>query len=325
MRVTIKDIAMAAGVTPSVVSNVLTGRTAARCAPAKKQEIMELVRKMGYRPNKAAQGLANKKSKQIGLLSYSPKDPAYAEIIAEIHDQLSRKGYGIICGFWNSIDRVENAFESVLSYPLDGLISLHDELYELIPEGLPAVFGGAEFPGKNCVIQDKEKYFRDAGDFLKKLGHTKIGYFASNATAMDDLFQKTVQEYGFINKKKWNRKSTGFYEDALVEAGELFKESDLPTAILCRNDYTALAAMKEAKKAGIKVPENLTIIGADGLQAAFYSDPPLTTFRFPVERFVEKLLEKLFTTDENKETVKIPLELQERETSGKCPMEKNNN
>ena len=80
--------------------------------------------------------------------------------------------------------------------------------------------------------------------------------------------------------------------------------------------------MKEAKKAGIKVPEDLTIIGADGLPAAFYSDPPLTTFRFPVEKFVEKLLEKLFTTDENKETVKIPLELQERETSGICRTEK---
>ncbi|MBR2365312.1 MAG: LacI family DNA-binding transcriptional regulator [Lentisphaeria bacterium] len=322
MRVTIKDIAAGAGVTPSVVSNVLTGRNSARCSPAKKQEIMELVRKMGYRPNKAAQGLVKKKSKQVGLLSYSPRDPAYAEIIAELHDQLSRRGYSIICGFWNSIDNVENAFESVLSYPLDGLVSLHDELYELIPEGLPVVFGGADFPGRNCVIQDKKKYFRDAADYLKKLGHTKIGYFASNDATLDALFLEVVQEYSFINRKEWNPKSTGFYEDALVAAKQLFKTADLPTALLCRNDYTALAAMKEAKKAGLKVPEDLTIIGADGLPAAFYSDPPLTTFRFPVEKFVEKLLEKLFTADSNKETVKIPLELQERGTSGKCRMEK---
>ena len=322
MRVTIKDIASAAKVTPSVVSNVLNNRNSARCAPAKKQEILDLVRKMGYRPNKAAQGLANKKSKLVGLLSYSPKDPAYAEIIAEIHDQLSSKGYGIICGFWNSNENVENAFESVLSYPLEGLISLHDELYEMIPKGLPVVFGGAEFPGKNCVIPDKKKYFSDAGDFLKELGHRKIGYFASNDTVLDVYFQEMVKEYGFINKKEWNPKSTGFYEDALVAASKLFKDTDLPTALLCRNDYTALAAMKEAKKAGIKIPEELTIIGADGLQAAFYSDPPLTTFRFPVERFVEKLLEKLFTTDGNKETVKIPLELQERGTSSMCKSEK---
>ena len=322
MRVTIKDIASAAKVTPSVVSNVLNNRNSARCAPTKKQEILDLVRKMGYRPNKAAQGLANKKSKQVGLLSYSPKDPAYAEIIAEIHDQLSSKGYGIICGFWNSNENVENAFESVLSYPLEGLISLHDELYEMIPKGLPVVFGGAEFPGKNCVIPDKKKYFSDAGDFLKELGHRKIGFFASNDTLLDAYFQEMVKEYGFINKKEWNCKSTGFYEDALNLGKEFFSQQELPTALLCRNDYTALAAMKEAKKAGIKVPEDLTIIGADGLLAAFYSDPPLTTFRFPVERFVEKLLEKLFTADGNKETVKIPLELQERGTSTICKSEK---
>ncbi|MBR2905708.1 MAG: LacI family DNA-binding transcriptional regulator, partial [Lentisphaeria bacterium] len=250
MRVTIKDIASAAKVTPSVVSNVLNNRNSARCAPAKKQEILDLVRKMGYRPNKAAQGLANKKSKQVGLLSYSPKDPAYAEIIAEIHDQLSSKGYGIICGFWNNRENVKNAFESVLSYPLDGLISLHDELYEFIPEGLPVVFGGAEFPGKNCVIPDKEKYFRDAAEFLRSLGHRKIGYFASNDVTFDALFLKMVQDYGFISKEKWNCKSTGFYEDALMQARELFQSGDLPTALLCRNDYTALAAMKEAKAAG---------------------------------------------------------------------------
>lgn len=316
MRVTLKDIATAAGVTPSVVSNVLTGRNNARCASEKRKQILELVEKMGYRPNKAAQWLVNRKSRQIGLLCYSPKDPVYAEIIAELHDQLSRRNYSIICGFWNSFNNVKNAFESVLSHPLDGVICLHDQFHELIPSGLPCVFGGFNQPEKNSIIPDKKKYFYDAGEYLKSLGHSRIGYFASNAPFMDTLFQEMVQDFGFINKPEWNVKSTGFYDDALLQAKSLFQLEDLPSALLCRNDYTALAALKEARSAGIKVPEALTIIGADGLHATAYSDPPLTTFRFPVEIFVEQLLEKLFSKVSG-DTLLIPYILEERGTSGK--------
>ena len=312
VRVTIKDIAARAGVAPSVVSNVLTGRNCSRCSPRKRQEILDAVRETNYRPNRAAQGLVKKKSKLVGLLSYSPRDPAAARIIAEVHDQLSRRAYGVICGFWNNADNVKSAFDSVLSYPLDGLICLHDSLFELIPEGLPAVYGSAELPGKNCVLRDRLGYFEDAGKFLRELGHEKIGFFGSNNPLPGRNFLDMVRRYGFVTKKEWCPMGSGFFDDSLELGRRLFAQKELPSALLCHNDLTAFAALKTAKEAGIRVPEELTVIGSDGLDGTRYCDPPLTTFRFQVDKYVERILDKLFGSGEpGIEYIPMMLELRE--------------
>ena len=152
MRVTLKDIAAAAEVTPAVVSAVLSGNGHIRCSEEKRRFILETVRRMNYRPNRAAQLLGRKRSRQIGVLHYSPQSPSIARVTGELQKQLFQRGYHAIFGFWSNHEEAVPAFESVLSYPLDGLICAHNRLYEMIPPDLPTVFfADANFPGPDSL------------------------------------------------------------------------------------------------------------------------------------------------------------------------------
>jgi DNA-binding LacI/PurR family transcriptional regulator len=295
MRVTIKDIAVAAGVTPSVVSAVLNGSKTVRFSKRKESEILSLVHTLGYRPNRAAQGLVRRKSRQIGILCYSPRDLFSARLVAEIQEQLSALGYNAIFGFWSSFKTAPGAFESVLSYPLDGLICKHEELWDMIPEGLPTVYCVQSCPGRCCVSVDFTTYFHDALEYLTGLGHRRIGFFSWNDKYLFNEFLKKADEFGLEVRPEYNPQGTGLYDRALELGRELFSRKEFPSALLCRNDIAAFAAINAAREFGIRIPEDLSIMGADNLDVAGYFNPPLTTFDIPVDTFVSTILKSLFS------------------------------
>ena len=294
MRVTIKDIATAAGVKPAVVSAVLNGSRTIRFSDKTRDRILELVRKMRYRPNRVAQGLVTKKSRLIGVLCYSPRDPSAARIIDELQTQLSEQGYNAIFGFWRDAISARSAFESVLVYPLDGLICIHSELYDMIPENLPTVFGEYIDDSKCSVIPDTSGFIRSGLEYLTGLGHRRIGYFSWVNPVLAEKFVQTAKELGVETSAAWSPRGTGFYDKAIELGSNLFRSDHLPTALLCTNDITAFAAINAARAAGLRIPEDISIIGMDNIDIAGYFDPPLTTFAFPYHEYVAQTLECLF-------------------------------
>lgn len=292
-RVTIRDIAAAAQVSPSLVSAVLNRNTAIRYSKEREKQILELVKKTGYRPNRAAQVLGKGRSRQIGVLSYSPADPSVARLIGELEKQLSRRGYSAIYGFWSDFGSIRGAFDSVLAHPLDGLICMHNELAELIPSGLPTVFY-SDVPGRCCVMLNYGRYFDLVLSYLAGLGHRKAGFFGWQSRELYDLFREKAVRLNITPVKKWSPKSSGFFEDARTAALELFSKGERPEALLCRNDVVAFAVINAAEASGIRVPEDLSVTGFDDISPAAYFIPPLTTCGAPAERIASSLLDRLF-------------------------------
>ena len=293
MRVTIKDIAAAAGVSPAVVSAVLNRNKSIRCSEEKRQVILELVRRMGYRPNRAAQALGKRKSRLIGVLSYSPSDPSVARIIGELERQISERGYSAVFGFWSDYDSIMDAFDSVLAHPLDGLISMHDGTIDIIPEGLPTVYY-SDVPGKCCVKLDYRQYFEQVLTLLSDLGHKTVGFVCWHRENLYELFCSCCAEKKLQTSAAWCPEGSGFYENALKAAKDLFNRPDRPDALVCRNDVVAFAVINAAMQCGLRVPEDISVVGFDDIAPASYFIPPLTTCGAPAEKIASTLLDALF-------------------------------
>lgn len=292
-RVTIRDIAAAAQVSPSLVSAVLNRNRAIRYSKAREKQILDLVRDMGYRPNRAAQVLGKGRSRQIGVLSYSPADPSVARLIGELEKQISRRGYSAIYGFWSDFASIRGAFDSVLAHPLDGLICMHDGLCDLIPPELPTVFY-SHIPGRCCVTLDYEQYFDLTLSYLASLGLESAGFFGWHAGEFYDLFLQKAARWGISPVERWSPRSSGFYDDAFDQAMELFAREKHPDALLCRNDVVAFAVINAAVRSQVRVPGDLAVTGFDDIAPAACFIPPLTTCGAPAERIADALLEKLF-------------------------------
>ena len=294
MRVTIKDIAAAASVSPAVVSAVLNKNGAIRCSKEKKEQILALVRSMGYRPNRAAQALGKRRSRQIGVLSYSPIDPSVARIIGELERQISDRGYSAVFGFWSRFSSIADAFDSVLAHPLEGLICMHDGSTELIPAGLPTVFY-SEVPGRCCVMLNYRQFFEQVLGLLVEQGHKTVGFFSWHKEELFHLFCRVCSEKGLTVWKDWSPKGSGFYDDALAAGKELFSTLKHPDALVCRNDVVAFAMINAAKQCNLRVPDDISVTGFDDIAPAGYFIPTLTTCGAPAEKIASTLLETLFS------------------------------
>ena len=312
MRATLKDIAAAAEVTPAVVSAVLSGNENIRCSREKRALILEAVKRMNYRPNRAAQILGRKTSRQIGVLHYSPQSPSIARVIGEVQKQLFQRGYHAIFGFWSTHEEAVPAFESVLSNPLDGLICAHNQLAEMIPPELPTVFFD-RVPGRCCVALDYLKYLDDALDYLTGLGHRKIGFLGWRNEAHFSRFQEKLASCGGATRPEWNPSGPSVYDSGLEMAEALLRCEELPTALLCRNDILAFAVINTLRRHKIRVPEDMSVVGFDNIEAAGYFSPALTSFGASAQNIASTLLDTLFAGPEPGETL-IPLRLYERET-----------
>jgi len=316
MRTTLKDIAAAAEVTPAVVSAVLSGNGNIRCSKEKRALILDAVKRMNYRPNRAAQVLGRKSSRQIGVLHYSPQSPSIARVIGEVQKQLFQRGYHAIFGFWSTHEEAVSAFESVLSNPLDGLICAHNRLAEMIPPELPAVFFD-RVPGRCCVALNYLKYIDDALAYLIGLGHRKIGYFGWRNEERFGYFKEKLAAMGGITKPEWNPSGESVYDSGLQMAEVLLQTGELPSALLCRNDILAFAVINTLRRHHLRVPEDVSVIGFDDIEAARYFYPSLTSFGASPRRIAAMLLDTLFAGPVPGEKL-IDLELRARETCIRC-------
>ena len=143
MAVTMRDIARVAQVDPSVISAVLNGSKSIRVSAEKRRQVLNLVKKMNYRPNLTARSLITRKSFAIGVLAYSTRGRFYAAMMAELQQQLLTRGYAGIYAFWNDDSEVEKAYDTILTRGVDGIITTHDNP-ALFPRDIPTVIYGMQ-------------------------------------------------------------------------------------------------------------------------------------------------------------------------------------
>lgn len=294
MAVTMRDIARVAQVDPSVISAVLNGSKSIRVSAEKRRQVLNLVKKMNYRPNLTARSLITRKSFAIGVLAYSTRDRFYAAMMAELQQQLLSRGYAGIYAFWNDDSEVEKAYDTILTRGVDGIITTHDNP-ALFPRKIPTVIYGMQQEDYDCVLLDYETAIRNSLGYLLRLGHRKIGCLGIQPhDPRYPVFIRAMAEAGLEVRPEWMAECSGFLADAYQAAMNLLSRPDKPTALIAKNDMAALAVLNAAARTGISVPAELSVIGFDNIEEGRYSFPAVTTNGGDIRQLVEKLLETLF-------------------------------
>lgn len=294
-KVTIMDIAEKANVSPSTVSRVLRG--SAEVAEAKREAVIRAVEKLQYRPNIFAQSLASGQSMTIGVMTQNFGSPFYDGILQGILLGLEESEYWPLFADGRWQPKVElNALHLLLDRRVDGLIvlagQLPEEKLQAIARQIPLVVVARKVAGlpENCLHLDNFAGGYNATRYLIEMGHRDIVHITApnvNPIAIDDIEERYRGYCQAIQEAGWS------VDPRLVVEGNLQQQSGVLaiemlmargrsfSAIFAANDQMAFGARLALYRRGIRVPEDVSLIGFDDEAFAPYMVPPLTTMRQP--------------------------------------------
>ena len=288
----ILQVAKRAGVSTATVSRVMNGfprvseRTVAR--------VRKAIEEMNYVPNSSARSLRVGRTRLFGLIISDVNNPFFPELIDAFESLAAAHGIGVIFTHTNyELERLDSCIRRMIERRVDAIAIMTSEIDERFLRqpmklGVPIVLMNqrqlaARYPN---VLVEYATGYREAMDHLLFLGHRDLGFIAgppqlSSAQDRKAAFKTVSQAHGVHLGPE--RIVAG---DMHVEGGrsamrELLARSPRPTAVLATNDLMAVGALQAAHEAGIRVPEDISLVGFDDLPIASMVSPPLTTIRHP--------------------------------------------
>lgn len=337
MTVTLEEIAKATGFSIPTVSRALTNPNYPLSA-ATRQRINEVAREMGYVPNLTARSLRTDQSNTIGIIVDDILSPFAPRILRGIQDSLTRNGYLnlIINSDWYP-EVEQEAISTLLSRPVDGIIFVENAHLKdndsLRLSRKPYVFVHRFIGAKvtNSIVPDNYDGVVLAMRHLISLGHRRIAFI--NGPDGYPVAQQRLEAYReeliaqnlqfdptLVDKGDWE------YEGGYSAAQNLLKLSRLPTAIFVANDVMALGAIDAIQEVGLRVPDDLAIVGYDNRDFASIVHPRITTVTIPSYEMgqlgAEFLLKQIRDGKQEMDEIKVKGRLLIRETCGADPSQR---
>lgn len=308
--VRLKDIAQLTGVSVMTVSKAL--RDEPDVSSATKVKIKSLAQQMGYVPDSSAQGLRTKTTKLLGLLIPSSTNPIYARIVFAIEERAHDLGYDtLLAHTLNKPEREDHAIRRMLSRRVDGLFispvyrfEAEARIYqEIANRKVPTVLLGSPAPFcKNFVSIEIEELIAsyNATRHLLELGHKRIAYFTGPSTApwaheRFEGYRRALREAGLDVDDKLVFQSGNTIEDGTKAALQMLNENCQATAVQAVSDLVAIGAAETFIAQGLKIPDDLSIVGFGNILTAEYFRTPLTTVRQPKFRLGIAAVEALMS------------------------------
>jgi DNA-binding LacI/PurR family transcriptional regulator len=329
--VRMKDVAARCGVAESTVSHVLNHTKFV--APDTRARIEQALREMNFHRDSHARRLARGHSNFLGLIISDIENPYYPGVIKGFESAAVEQGYEILlCTTNYDPARTEQAFRKMIENKSPGvavLTSNADPAMQqyLASHGVASVFleSGGATQMKADIRLDFQQGAGAAVNYLHRLGHRGFALIAGpQHRASHRSYRLTVESV--LRPHQLDLRVVEGGND--VAGGEravqvLLAEARFPTAILCSNDLTAMGAMRALKQAGMRVPEDVSVVGADDIPFASLTQPPLTTVRMPRERLGRLAMEMLGevmneAAGEGRDAV-LETELVIRESTGSAP------
>lgn len=305
-RITIKDIAQHLGISHATVSRALADSPKARVKLATRQKVREVASALEYHPDLLARAVITRKTGILGLLTFKIFEPIYTSYIQNIMIEAHRHGYQIMLGLATShrsndlLDDQQMHIRQMMSFGVDGLL-IHTRgsagesslIANAVRDAVPVVTFSDPVEGISSVVLDRFAGAYMAVEHLIRLGHQRIGFVKANwspETAWQGYFS-AMQEHGLTLERVT-------LDDTTLEAGyqigmELGGASDRPTALICWGDLPAIGICRGLQEVGVRVPEEVAVVGFDGLDIGAYYPPPLTTVAQPVEDICQKVIQLL--------------------------------
>jgi LacI family transcriptional regulator len=289
--VTIEMVARAAGVSQSTVSRILNGT--AVVSEHKKQAIDDAIAALGFVPNPVARGLAGGRTFSIGVITQAIDSPFYGAALRGIEDELEPLGYSplFVSGHWNLAVETR-CLEVLRSRRVDGIIvltgRLTDQALAACAASIPVVVTGRSLTAPRLASLNFDNFEggRLATQHLLELGHRRIAFISGDPDHPDAVERLHGYRAALESAKvKFDRAlviSGGFSEAGGLEAVNRFVAAGQPfSAIFAANDEMAFGAALGLHRHGLRVPDDVSLVGFDDLPASLYANPPLTTVHQP--------------------------------------------
>jgi LacI family transcriptional regulator len=303
--VTIRDVAKESGFSSTTVSIVLNDAPLARHIPdTTKKQIKRAAKKLGYRPNQFARSLRSKRSHTVGVMVFDMTDPFCTLVLRGIENSLYQSSYlPILTDVHNERTRFERYLEMMLDRRVEGLIVLANWLFldinllaDLEKSSIPTAIIGCELQtdSASSVIVDNEVGGFQALEHLHAMGHRKIAYIRGPKSLSDSgprwkgvrNFAKSVDlelDQRLIVDLPESRDPISSFEAGYKLTEELIRRKRPFTAIHAFDDMTAFGSIRALNRAGLRVPEQCSVIGFDDVATSALYTPALTTIRQPME------------------------------------------
>ncbi|MFD0714809.1 LacI family DNA-binding transcriptional regulator [Paenibacillus sp. GCM10027626] len=330
--ITMKDVAKLAGVSPITVSRVISSPEQVR--PATQAKVMKAIEELNFKPNNIARSLVTNRTDTIGLLLSNIANPYYPEFILGLETYARAQGKNVIICNAQDYDTASHNLELLLEKRVDGIVitsiefasmklqeKFHAELEDLVhmkQKSIPIVLMDPNPRSTllSCVEVDNYLAGRIAMDHLHSLGHRRIAHLSVERDAnvwIDRMraFKDAYRRYGLdLQQELVELIETEDVRAAAAAATRLLQCTPRPTAIFAGNDLLAIGALHAAHRLGIRVPEQLSIIGIDGINVGDQIYPRLTTVAHPQSKVGEVaaqlLLDKINGNDDNSSIILKP-------------------
>jgi LacI family transcriptional regulator len=288
------DVARRAGVSVSTVSRVLssTGRVKA----STRARVSKIAEELNYRPDVHAQTLAGRKSRTLGLIVSNLQNPFFLDIFQAMESDAKGRGYEVVVANTDYQPRqLASSVHWMLGHRLAGLAVIVSEqepsvIEELTGSAVPVVFYDVGAPGPN-VTNIRTDYFRGtqrAVEYLHALGHRRLA-FVGHHEQLQPLYDRKQSFLKAVGRLSGEITAATAAGDDSPDGGRQAMRSLLdrgftPTAVVCVNDFMALGALRLLRERGLRVPEDVSVVGYDNIHLSEFTSPALTTVNVPRDR-----------------------------------------
>ncbi|QIZ10205.1 catabolite control protein A [Priestia megaterium] len=331
MNITIYDVAREASVSMATVSRVVNGNPNVK--PVTRKKVLEVIDRLGYRPNAVARGLASKKTTTVGVIIPDISNIFFAELARGIEDIATMYKYNIILSNSDqNKDKELHLLNTMLGKQVDGLVFMggnitaeHVEEFEKSP--VPIVLAGSieesnKMPSVN--IDYEEAVYDSIKEFIEK-GHKNIAFVVGPLHEPKNTFkklrgyQRALQDSGIPYNEELVVEGDYTYDSGIEAIEKLLEVADRPTAILVGSDEMALGVVHGAEDKGYKIPEDFEVITSDNTRLSLMVRPQLTTIVQPlydIGAVAMRLLTKLMNKEKvSEQIVVLPHRIEHRQST----------
>ena len=336
--ITIYDIAKEAGVSAATVSRVLT--KSANVRPEKKEKVQALIEKYNFRPNALAKGLADTKSKVIGILSADVRNPYYAELFVSCEQAAREAGYSVLLfNTLGEIDLEERMLEKLQAQRVDAIIQMggrvddlvsnleYVELVNQVMASVPVVVTG-KLEGTACsmVRIDSMGAMDLLMDHLIGLGHERIAFVGGNMAVLSTYekllrYKQVLKENNIPYDRELILEGSYNEKSGYEQMNRLFEKNIPVMAVVAVNDFAAAGIVRSIMEHGYRIPEDISLVSFDNTYIAELMIPRLTSIDYDYAEFGRKLVKTAVDEiegGEGRRFVTVTPVLIERESSGRA-------
>jgi LacI family transcriptional regulator len=302
--VSIRDVAKRAGVSIATVSRAVNRIPTVNAELAKR--VWRAIDEVGYLPNTQARALVSGRSRMLGLIVSEITNPFFPELVQEFENLAVEQGYEVLIGSTNyESARTESLIRRMLQRNVDGVavmtFGIEEELVQkLVEREFPLVFvdAGPNLRNIRTIKVDYGEGIRQAVQHLAALGHRRIAFITGplrlrSAVARRDAFLKSMAELGLTVPQEHIVEGSHTMEGGMTAMDELTSLAELPTAVMCSNDMTAIGVLHALYRTTHLVPEEISVVGFDDIHLAQFMLPPLTTVQMSCKALAAAAVEAL--------------------------------